>query len=152
MALFHGISQFDIIHYLGVFNILMGVLNMIPILPFDGGNALVAILWRKQPQIKARRLVAHLGLILGPALFIYGIVIDQWMLMIFGLMGAVASVMTLLNSGGIRFGEALQDRRARKEEEAFKRRQKQKTEDYLADVAARAREREEQERLRKLIE
>jgi hypothetical protein len=83
---------------------------------------------------------------------VYGLATEHDMVAMFGFIGGLSSAMSLMNSGGIKFGEGARDRRARKEDEAFKKRQKAKTEEYLGDVAARAREREEQERLRKLLE
>ena len=143
--------QFYIIVFLGSFNILMGFLNLIPMLPFDGGNAFVAILSRRLPEFKARRAVAHIGLILAPIVTISGFATSRGLIEIFGLMGIMASVMFLLNTGGIKFGEAAADRRSRKDEEARLQRERAKNDAYLGDVAARAREREEQERLRKLL-
>jgi len=144
-------KQFYILSFLGGFNILMGFLNLIPVLPFDGGNAFVAILSRKLPELKARRAVAHIGLILAPVLAIIGFVLDRNMVLIFGLMGFISSAMFLTRSGGVKFGEAAADRRERKEDEARLQRERAKNEAYLSEVAKRARDREEQERLKKLL-
>jgi len=144
--------QFHVVHSLGVLNIWMGVLNLIPSMPFDGGHALAAILSHNRPEQKARRLVGHLGLVICPIMALYGLFTNQGFLTIFGLMGAFSSAAYLMNSGGIQFGEAMRDRRARQEEEAFKKRRQEQNAEYLGDVAARAREREEQERLRRLLE
>jgi len=143
--------QLSIIHSLGAFNIFLGFINLLPIYPWDGGQAVVAILSFRMPQIKALRFVAHYSLICGPILAIYGFATHSNFLLIFGLMGGLASYTALLGSGGVKFGEAGRDRKTRKEEEAFKKRQREKNDSYLDEVQSRAKEREEQERLRRLL-
>ncbi len=145
-------TQFYLIEALGRLNLLLGVLNLIPSLPFDGGMALAAIFSRRQPYPKALRVAAHLGLVITPVISLVGLFEDWSLVAFFGLMGLVTSFGTLLNSGGIRFGEVFADRRARKEDEAAKRRAQAKKEIFLGDVMAREKEREERERLRKILE
>jgi Zn-dependent protease len=151
MAYDSSTIQFILIRSLGILNIVMGFLNLIPVLPFDGGNALRAILTFRLSPLKALRAVAHLGLILTPVMIVYGIISKADFLLIFGVISLVTSIATLVQSGGIRMGEVFADRRARKEDEAAARRRKEKNEAFVADVHARQREREEQERLRKLL-
>lgn len=143
--------QLNLIESLGRLNLLLGVLNMLPSLPFDGGLALAAILNRKMPEHKAMRAVGHLGLIVSPALLLFGLITSQGFLTIFGLMGVLGCVTYLLQSGGIRMGEFFADRRDRKEMEVVKQREAARTQEYLGDVHSRQREREEKERLRKLL-
>ena len=144
--------QLGLIHALGAFNIFLGVINLIPILPWDGGQAVVAILSFRMPEIKALRFVAHYSLICGPLLAVYGFIRHGDFLIIFGLMGGISSYVTLQSTGGVKFGEAGKERKAKKEEEAYRKRRQEKNDAYLDEVSARAREREEQERLRKLLE
>jgi Zn-dependent protease len=144
--------QSFIIHSIGIINILLGFLNMIPSYPFDGGNALQAILNRRMTFHKSSRAVGHLGLILSPLLIIYWLIAGNSFIGLFGLMGTVASVQMLLNSGGIRFKEAFQDRQATKDMQAQKKREKQRTDAYLGDVKDREIARGEKERLRKMFE
>jgi Zn-dependent protease len=144
--------QLFLILLIGVINIELGIFNMIPSLPFDGGQALQAILNRKMTHLKSTRAVGHLGLILSPLLLIYWLVRSDSFVGLFGLMGTVASVQTLLGSGGIRFGEVFDDRRNARELAAQKRREKERSDAYLDDVRAREKEREEKERLRKVFE
>jgi Zn-dependent protease len=145
-------TQFFIIKSLGDINILLGFLNLIPALPWDGGRALSAILAHKMPEGKAVRAVAHLGLIITPPIFVYGLVTNRGYFTLFTIVGFLTCYMTLRNSGGVRFGEYFADRRHRKEMEAVKKREQQRQEAYLGDVYDRQKEREEQERLRKLLE
>ena len=144
--------QWILISTIGSLNLWMGALNLIPCLPWDGGLIVTALVWYRMTYTKALRITAHLSLVLGPALFLYGFVMRNSFFELFGGVAAFTSYMTLRNTGGIRFGEAFEDRRLRKEEIAFKKRQADKREIYLGDVIERQREREEQERLRKLLE
>lgn len=143
--------QFEILRTLGWLNLLMGFLNLIPSLPFDGGLALAAILSRRIPDFKAYRRVAHLGLAFTPILTIWGFATGRDYATYFGLIGFVSCLIHLLGTGGIRFGEAAADRRHAKEMEMVKRREAERSGAYLDEVNARLREREEQERLRKLL-
>lgn len=143
--------QYEIVKQLAIIQILMGCLNLMPILPFDGGLALKALLTFRMAPTKALRAVAHLSLILAPIVAIYGYAKDMPFVWIFGLMGVFSSLTTLLQTGGVRMGEFFADRRERKEAEANARRRMAKQEEFFADVTARQREREEKERLRKLL-
>ncbi|MEQ1936401.1 MAG: M50 family metallopeptidase, partial [Fimbriimonadaceae bacterium] len=51
--------QLVIIYSIGLINLWMGVMNLIPTLPFDGGMALVAILNMRHSEFKAQRIVEH---------------------------------------------------------------------------------------------
>jgi len=143
--------QLWLVGYLGSLNLLLGVLNLIPSFPFDGGQALRAILAHRHPDFKAMRAVGHLGLVLSPLLFIYSLIVKDNFIGFFGLIGSIGSLQILMTSGGIRFGEVAEDRRAAKEMEAVKEREKARAAAYQDDVDKRRREREEQERLRKLL-
>lgn len=145
-------TQFYLIQSLGWVNILLGFLNLIPSLPFDGGQALRAILERKISEFKANRAVAHLGLLITPPVALYGLLSKSGFFTIFGIIGFVTSLSVLLQSGGVRFRETLDDRRDRKELEEAKRREHARTQAYLDDVRGREKEREEQERLRRILE
>jgi hypothetical protein len=133
-------------------NILLGYLNLLPSLPFDGGNALQAILAHRISEHKAMRRVGHLGLVISPSLALYGLFTHNDFYLYFGLIGAVFSAGALLNSGGIKFGEALDDRRAQKEMIELKKRAEARNQAYLGEVSARERERQDKERLRRILE
>ena len=143
--------QAFLIGAVGRLNILLGFLNLIPVLPWDGGQALQAILGHRMTEIKAMRAAAHLGLVLAPILLVYGFFTDQNFFGLFALVGLLTCYSTLANSGGIRFGEAFADRTAKKETEAVRQRERARQEGYLSDVKQREKEREERERLRKLF-
>lgn len=143
--------QFALLHTVGFVNLLMGILNLMPMLPFDGGHALQAVLTFRQPEFKAMRNVAHLGLPIGVALFIYGFVAHMDLVMLFAIVGFLASLSTLLQTGGVRFGEPFADRRARQEMQAQRAREAARHREYVDDVQSREKRRQEQERLRKIL-
>ncbi len=147
-----GDKQIFIIHTIGTLNILLGFLNLIPSFPFDGGNSLRAILNRSRADFKSTRIVGHIGLVLSPLLIIYWLISKNGFIGLFGLMGTISSFQVLSNSGGIKFQEMFQDRKAAKEALAQKKREKERSQAYLSDVKDREKEREEKERLRKMFE
>jgi Zn-dependent protease len=144
--------QFQIVAILGSLNILLGFLNLVPSLPFDGGNALVALLSRKRTEYSAMRTVGHIGLVLMPLFVLYGWFTNAGYFALFGLMGFITSLMTLQNSGGIRFGEGAAQRKERQEEMKTAKATERRETAYYDDVKRREKEREERERLRKLFE
>lgn len=144
--------QFTMLWLLGVVNIEIGFLNLIPILPWDGGQAVQAILAHRMSEFKAMRYTAQIGLVLAPLLLIYGFVSNGSFFNLFAIVGLVTCLSMLLNSGGIRPGEYFQDRRHKKDLEAVKRREEERTQEYLSDVNLREKQREERERLKKLFE
>ena len=144
-------NQAWLVRSLSSFNLLLGVLNLIPSLPFDGGQAIRAILTRTTSPFKATRNVAHLGLLSTVPIILFGIIADQVFVTIFGAFGFMTSALHLMQTGGIRPKEPFEDRQARKEHEALKKRERARTESFNDEVIARQREREEKERLRKLL-
>jgi membrane-associated protease RseP (regulator of RpoE activity) len=55
----------DPLAFAGAANLALGTLNLVPVLPADGGRALAALLEQATGRALARRLVAGLGLVLG---------------------------------------------------------------------------------------
>ncbi len=144
--------QFAIAYLLGITNFMMGVLNLIPLLPFDGGQATAALLNFKMPEIKAMRLVAHVGLILGPLVIIAGLWRFGGLVVVFGLIGVLTSYRYLVDSGGVRFKEFSEDRKDKKAVRAVTKREEEQKTIYVDEVVARQIKREEEERLRKMFE
>lgn len=144
--------QSFLIEDLGRLNVLLGFLNLVPVLPWDGGQALQAIFAHRVSEIKAMRHAAHIGLLVALGLLVYGLLMGGPFFGLFAFVGLLTCYATLANSGGIRFDEAFKDRRSRKELEAVRRREEARTKAYLSEVGEREREREEKERLRKMFE
>ncbi|MGV3613898.1 MAG: M50 family metallopeptidase [Fimbriimonas sp.] len=136
---------------LGLFNLGLGLLNLIPSLPFDGGNAIRAWLTRTQSDFKATRNVGHLGLVTTIPIILYGFLSGHGLVTIFGALGFISSAAYLMQSGGVRPKEPFEDRKAQKELEALKKREQARTEAFNDDVVKRQIERDEKERLRKLL-
>jgi Zn-dependent protease len=144
--------QFFLIRYIGALNILLGFLNLVPSFPFDGGNALAAILNRRHNEYKAMRMVGHIGLVVTPPIMLYGWFTNAGYMALFGLMGFITSLMTLTQSGGIRFGEGLADRKVKQEEQRSAKATEKREQAYYDDVRRREQDRAERERLRKMFE
>ena len=145
-------EQFWLVYSIGLMNILMGFLNLIPMLPWDGGQALRAILNRRMTCTKSMRAVAHLGLIIGPPMLVYCFATGRGFGGIFAFVGLITSVQTLLMSGGIKFSEVFADRKDARAMAAQRQREVARKEAYLDDVRSRENERADKERLRKLFE
>ncbi len=145
-------QQFAFLFFLGTVNIQLGFLNLVPILPWDGGQALQAIFAHRVSEFKAMRYAAHIGLVLAAFELIYGYASGGRFFSLFAIVGLMTCYSMLANSGGIRFGEAFADRKRVKDLEAVRRREEAKTQEFLGDVNRREKEREERERLRKLFE
>jgi Zn-dependent protease len=145
-------KQAIIIHAIGALNILLGFLNLIPSFPFDGGNSLRAILNRSRSEFKSTRIVGHIGIVLSPLLIIYWLARRDGFVGLFGLMGTISSFQVLSSSGGIKFQEMFQDRKAAKEGQARKKREEERSQAYLSEVKDREKAREEKNRLRKMFE
>lgn len=144
-------EQSFLIYFIGKINILLGCLNLIPSFPFDGGNSLHAILTPRMGDFKAMRAVGHLGLVLSTILGLYGLLGGESYFQFFGIIGFITSLTTLLNSGGVKFGEFAADRKARKHMQEVMKREKAKKDEFLGDVVQRQKEREANERLRRLL-
>jgi Zn-dependent protease len=146
------LNQMWLVKQLGVLNLWMGFLNLMPSFPFDGGNALRAILNRRQTEFSATRTVGHIGLVVGPAIFLYGFFAQRNFIAIFGLMGFLTSLTVLMDSGGVRFKDLFAERTRRMEKEVEKRRADAKSDVYISAVRDREKERAERDRLRKILE
>ncbi len=144
-------DQASLVYSLGRVNILLGFLNLIPVLPWDGGQALQALLAHRMPPFKATRAAAHIGLVIAVPLLVYGLFVGGFF-SLFAFVGLLTCYQTLATSGGIRFGEMLDDRKRRQEVEAVKRREQARQDAYLDEVKQREKERADKEKLRKLLE
>jgi Zn-dependent protease len=147
-----AVIQFTLLDALARLNILLGFLNLLPSLPFDGGHALQAILGFRMPEFRAIRVIGHFGLLPSAVLVIYGLVEAGGFYTIFGLIGIMSSAQILTQTGGFRPKELFEDRRRRKELEAVKRREQERFATFLGNVRSREKDREERERLRKIFE
>jgi Zn-dependent protease/predicted transcriptional regulator len=66
----------DVLLYLGVINIVLGVLNMVPAFPLDGGRVLRSILWFAKGNLRwATRIAAEIGSAAGILFIAYGLLL-----------------------------------------------------------------------------
>lgn len=75
---------------LGWVNLLLGVFNLLPALPMDGGRVLRATLARRLPRLAATRVAANVARALAIGLIVFGVFYDFWLVFIgiFVLLGA----------------------------------------------------------------
>lgn len=66
-------------------NIVVGIFNLIPAMPMDGGRVLRALLATQFPKYKATQLAAITGAVLSGLLAIYGVIELNWILVFIGL-------------------------------------------------------------------
>lgn len=67
---------------LGYFNLILGLFNLIPAFPMDGGRILRSILARKMGFVKATRVSAEVGKFLAILMAIVGIFVSWWLILI----------------------------------------------------------------------
>lgn len=73
------------IFFLVSLNIVVGVFNLIPAMPMDGGRVLRALLAIKLPRHKATKIAAILGASISGLIAIYGVFQFNWILVLIGL-------------------------------------------------------------------
>lgn len=66
-------------------NIVVGIFNLIPAMPMDGGRILRALLAIKLPRHKATQIAATIGAIISGGIVIYGVFEFNWILVLVGL-------------------------------------------------------------------
>ena len=65
-----------LVQYLGLVNLFIGLFNLVPAFPLDGGRALRALLWRTTgSETRATSIAGRVGLAFGAAFMGFGIVI-----------------------------------------------------------------------------
>lgn len=68
----------EVLHFLGLLNLLIAVFNVVPAFPLDGGRALRAIIWKyKNNLVLATRIASNLGAVFAYALLGYAV----WLIM-----------------------------------------------------------------------
>ena len=129
---------------IGHWNLIIGALNLIPALPLDGGRITQTLLSMKSRVRNPLRTTAIIGLISSVTLFFMGGWYGQEILLWFGLFAAINSYMILRSVKGPTY-------RDDKANQQRQQRERQKAVVYMEEVRHREKEREDRERLRKLL-
>jgi Zn-dependent protease len=69
-----GLDQNLLMRYMLFVNILMGLFNLVPAFPLDGGRILRAILARKMPHLRATEIAVRTGKVLAISSIIYAVI------------------------------------------------------------------------------
>ncbi|MDQ7841173.1 MAG: site-2 protease family protein [bacterium] len=109
-----------IVRYLVVVNLMLGVFNMIPGFPLDGGRVLRALLWRRSNNLpRATRIAARTGQVVAVLFIVAGLVVlsrslitGLWLVLIgwfldAGAQSSYQQVVLRQGLGGVRVGEIM---------------------------------------------
>lgn len=93
-------------------NLMLGLFNLLPAFPLDGGRVLRSLLERRMDDERATRLAATLGRGLGAAMIGFGLFSNLWLVFIgvFVLFGAAAEEATAvvhIRLRGVRVGQVM---------------------------------------------
>lgn len=97
-----GLRNFELsfgLYYLGYLNLSLGVFNLLPAFPMDGGRILRGILARKKGPLRATRIAAGVGKAFAVAFAVLGLLSSNLVLMlvaIFVFVGAAAEERAVL--------------------------------------------------------
>jgi Zn-dependent protease/predicted transcriptional regulator len=79
------IDSTNIVYSIGVFNLILGLFNLIPAFPMDGGRIFRALLAFKLNYIKATAIAASVGKVIAGLFIIAGLVTMNILLMVIGV-------------------------------------------------------------------
>src|SRR3990170_1550124 len=80
-----GVSWSGLLAYLTSANLMLGLFNLIPAFPMDGGRVLRALLAKKMDHAKATRIAAQVGQGLALLLGLWGFMVGSWTLVIIAI-------------------------------------------------------------------
>jgi len=79
---FSGTALFRIIWIMGYINLILGVFNMLPAFPMDGGRVLRAWFAAHMPYVEATQRAAYIGKLFAFLMAMVGIMFNPWLLLI----------------------------------------------------------------------
>jgi Zn-dependent protease len=89
-----GSLLLESVFLLGWINLVLLLLNLVPMLPLDGGRMLQALAWRRQGAVVATRTAIRCGYIAAIALAVAGLILDRLLLLGLAVLGGLWSWMT----------------------------------------------------------
>jgi len=113
---FAGLSKYSdatLVSRLVAANVILGLFNLLPAFPMDGGRILRSILAASRPEAEATRIAARIGTLLAIAMALYGLVSRDFFLVFiafFLYLGAMQEGLASVNRAlmqGARVGEAM---------------------------------------------
>jgi Zn-dependent protease/predicted transcriptional regulator len=93
------------LYYLAQVNFVVGVFNLLPAFPMDGGRVLRSLLVRRFGRVRATKIAATVGKVLAVLMVIAGVAIGSWWLMLIALfifLGGEAESRTLQARAALR--------------------------------------------------
>src|SRR3954453_7821297 len=85
-------SVWIVVWYLGMVNLMLGLFNLLPALPLDGGRILRSLLALKMPHARATTIAGNIAKVIAVGLGIYGIFANLWLVILaFFIFNAVKS-------------------------------------------------------------
>jgi Zn-dependent protease len=102
----------SLLHRLAWLNLVLGLFNLLPAFPLDGGRVLRALLERRMDLARATKQAATMGRRIAIALMVLGVFVDVWLVLIgaFVYLGATAesaSTLVHLRLEGRRVGDVM---------------------------------------------
>jgi Zn-dependent protease/predicted transcriptional regulator len=71
-----------VVGYLGAINLMLGLFNLLPALPMDGGRILRSLLALKMPHARATLIAGNVAKVMAIGLAIYGLIFNLWMIVL----------------------------------------------------------------------
>jgi Zn-dependent protease len=71
-----------VVWYLGMVNLMLGLFNLLPALPLDGGRILRSLLALRLPHARATLIAGNISKVLAVALGVYGLFANLWLLVL----------------------------------------------------------------------
>jgi len=87
LALVGGGGWKGVVVLLGWVNLILLLLNLVPLMPLDGGRVVQAIAWRRQGELDATMLAIRVGQVAAIVLGLVGLLIDQLGLVAIAVIG-----------------------------------------------------------------
>jgi Zn-dependent protease len=75
-------SAWIVVWYLGMVNLMLGLFNLLPAMPLDGGRILRSLLALKMPHARATVIAGNIAKVIAIGLGIYGLFANLWLIVL----------------------------------------------------------------------